>query len=119
MQRLAKHSFASFSDVAEICAILFGAPFGEATHAQAYDFAAASVGHANIAFGYVDCFEDVSLSRRMAIRTMPTILIIREGVEVKRMEGYHTASYVSRCIRDAESSERSAGPSHSEAALRL
>jgi thioredoxin-like negative regulator of GroEL len=80
---------------------MFLAPRGEASMAQAIDFADAWASHPGPAFGYVDAFDDVALSRFFEIRVLPTMLVLRDGEEVVRLEGRWPASSIARALAAA------------------
>lgn len=84
-------TFDAFTARRGVSAVLFVAPPGEASMEQAIDFAATWASHPGTAFGYVDAFQDVALSRYFEIRVLPTTLVLRDGEEVVRLEGRHSA----------------------------
>jgi hypothetical protein len=100
MKRLSKQAFDPFVQDG-VSAIMFLAPRGEASMAQAIDFAAAWASHRGPAFGYVDAFDDVALSRFFEIRVLPTTLVLRDGEEVVRLEGRCPAASIACAIAAA------------------
>ncbi len=100
MKRLSREAFDPFVQDG-VSAIMFLAPRGEASMAQAIDFAAAWASHPGPAFGYVDAFDNVALSRFFEIRVLPTTLVLRDGEEVVRLEGRCPAASIARAIAAA------------------
>lgn len=105
MKRLSREAFGPFVQDG-VSAIMFLAPRGEASMAQAIDFAAAWASHPGPAFGYVDAFVDVALSRFFEIRVLPTTLVLRDGEEVVRLEGRCPAASIARAIAAAGARRR-------------
>lgn len=101
MRRLALETFDSFVEQPSAAAILFVAPSGEASWAQAFDFATAGSTCRDACFGYVDVFEEVRLARRWSVRVLPTVLIFRGGTLISRLEGRHEASTIMQLINGA------------------
>jgi hypothetical protein len=102
VKRLSKMTFDGFAVRPGVAAVMFVAPSGEASMEQAMDFAATWASHPGMAFGYVDSFDDVALSRFFEIRVLPTMLVLRDGEEVARLEGRHGASSLSCAVETAE-----------------
>lgn len=92
MKRLSLETFGSFVGEANISAIMFGSPTGDATRDQAIEFADAWTRRGDVSFGYVDAFEQVALARSFSIRVLPTTLVLRDGEVVARYEGRHHLS---------------------------
>ncbi len=90
MKRLGMETIGRFLSEADVAAVMFGAPTGEATMNQAVEFAGAWRRCKEVSFGYVDAFEEVALARSLAIRVLPTTLVVRNGKIVERYEGRHS-----------------------------
>jgi hypothetical protein len=101
VRRLSAKIFDRFVTESDVAAVLFVAPCGEASMAQAIDFAAAWADHPHARFGYVDAFQDVSLARVLEIRRLPTILVLRGGEEVSRLEGRQSALSIACALKGA------------------
>lgn len=93
MKRLTPSTLEAFLRDSETAVLMFGATNGEATMAQAEQFAIAWAEHRSEAgFGYVDAFAHAKSARTFSIRVLPTILVLRGGVVLARLEG-RCASY--------------------------
>jgi hypothetical protein len=101
VKRLDKLSFDGFAARRGVAAVMFLAPRGEACMEQAIDFAVTSANHTAAAFGFVDAFQDVALCRLFEIRVLPTVLVLRDGGEITRLEGRHAAAKISSAIAAA------------------
>lgn len=90
MKRLSLETFNSFVEGANIVAVMFGAPAGDATKEQAIEFADTWRKRRDVGFGYVDAFEQIALARSFSIRVLPTTLVLRNGKVVAKYEGRHS-----------------------------
>jgi hypothetical protein len=101
VKRLTKLTFDDFAASLSVAAVMFIAPQREVSMRQAVDFAAAWAAHPGMAFGYVDSFDDIALSRCLEIRVLPTTLVLIDGEEIARLEGWHTQSRISHVLEVA------------------
>ena len=76
---------------------MIGAPLGEATMAQAVEFANAWAEHRGEAdFGYVDAFENIAAARSFAVPVLPTTLVLRRGEASARTVQANLATRIRR-----------------------
>jgi hypothetical protein len=102
MQRLTNDTLQPFISERGVSAIMFGAPDGEATMAQAIDFADAWLDcHDEAHFGYIDAFENAAAARAYAVRVLPTTMIARDGEIVAWIEGRHASTVIAAAIANA------------------
>jgi thioredoxin-like negative regulator of GroEL len=95
MKRVTPEMLSDMLDDNAKTVLLFGAPTGEPTMAQASDFADAWTDHHDrAAFGYVDAFAHVSLARAFGIRVLPTTLVMDGHDVVARLEGRCSAARI-------------------------
>jgi hypothetical protein len=101
MQRLNDATLSDFLGDPGLAVVMFGAPEGEATMAQAVEFAHAWLECRDEAsFGYVDAFESVAAARAYAVRVLPTTIIARRGEILAWIEGRHAGARVIEAVRD-------------------
>ena len=62
-------------------------------------FEAASEKHADIVFGKIDTDEEQELARRFSVRTIPTLMVIRDGILLASQVGAVPAPAVEELIR--------------------
>ena len=109
MQRLTHDAIAAFAQANPTALILFGAPMGEATMNQALDFAEAWAAHRQAAgFAYVDAFAEIAAARAYKVRVLPTILALRHGEVVERLEGGTSAPRLAAALANAAAPARAA-----------
>jgi hypothetical protein len=102
MQRLNDDTLQPFINERGVSAIMFGATDGEATMAQAIDFADAWLDcHDEASFGYVDALENGAAARAYAVRVLPTTMIARDGEIVAWIEGRHASTVIATAIANA------------------
>jgi hypothetical protein len=102
MQRLNNETLQLFVHERGLSAIMFGAPDGEATMAQAIDFADAWLDcHDEANFGYIDAFANAAAARACAVRVLPTTMIARDGEIVAWIEGRHASTVIAAAIANA------------------
>lgn len=102
MQRLSNTTLQSFITERGVSAVMFGAPTGESTMAQAIDFADAWLeAHDDASFGYIDAFDNVAAARAYAVRVLPTTMIARDGEIIAWIEGRCSSTRIAQAIRNA------------------
>jgi hypothetical protein len=102
MQRLNNDTLQPFVNERGVSAIMFGATDGEATMAQAIDFADAWLDcHDEANFGYIDALENGAAARAYAVRVLPTTMIARDGEIVAWIEGRHASTVIAAAITSA------------------
>lgn len=102
MQRLNDATLRDFLREPGVCAVMFGAPEGEATMAQAVEFADAWLEcHDEAGFGYVDALENVATARAYGVRVLPTTMIFDNGEVVAWIEGRHASVRTVQAVRSA------------------
>ena len=70
--------------------VLFGSHHGKPTLAQAHVFADLWADrHADICFGYIDALCNEIAKKRYAVRLLPTLLVVRDGRVLAKLEGFH------------------------------
>ena len=70
--------------------VLFGSHNGKPTLAQAHVFADLWADrHADIRFGYIDALCNEAAKKSFAVRLLPTLLVVREGYVIAKLEGFH------------------------------
>ncbi len=70
--------------------VLFGSHYGKPTLAQAHVFADLWADRFNdIRFGYVDALCCEAAKKRYAVRMLPTLLLVRDGRAIGKLEGFH------------------------------
>ena len=70
--------------------VLFGSHHGKPTLAQAHVFADLWADrHADIRFGYIDALCNEAAKKRYAVRLLPTLLVVRDGRVIAKLEGFH------------------------------
>lgn len=99
MQRVTSENLSGVLSSASRAVLLFGAPSGAPTMAQAVAFADAWVDlHDSATFGHVDAVADVSLARRFGLRLLPTTVIVENGDIVSRFEGHCSARQIATAL---------------------
>jgi len=102
MQRLNNDTLQPFINERGVSVIMFGAPDGEATMAQAIDFADAWFDcHDEANFGYIDAFANAVAARAYAVRVLPTTMIARDGEIIAWIEGRHASTIITSAIGNA------------------
>lgn len=103
MQRLNTATLSDFLSEPDVGAVMFGAPHGEATLDQSFQFAEAWLEcHDEANFGYIDAFENVAAARSYAVRVLPTTMIVSNGEVVAWIEGRHSSIRIAQAIRNVE-----------------
>ncbi|MFZ2031316.1 MAG: thioredoxin family protein [Vitreimonas sp.] len=70
--------------------VLFGSHNGKPTLAQSHVFAELWADRLNdMRFGYVDALCSEASKKHYAVRMLPTILVVRDGCVVGKLEGFH------------------------------
>ena len=70
--------------------VLFGSHNGKPTLAQAHVFAELWADrNAKMRFGYIDALCCEAAKKRYTVRMLPTILVVRDGRVVGKLEGFH------------------------------
>jgi thioredoxin-like negative regulator of GroEL len=70
--------------------VLFGSHNGKPTLAQAHVFADLWADrHRDVRFGYVDALAHEAAKKRYAVRVLPTLLVVRDGRVISKLEGFH------------------------------
>lgn len=89
MKRVNPETLSSVLAGAAKTVLLFGAPTGDRTMAQASVFAELWIAHRDsVAFAYVDAFDHVKLARAYKIGRLPTTLVLEGDQIVARFDGF-------------------------------
>jgi thioredoxin 1 len=70
--------------------VLFGSHNGKPTLAQSHIFAELWADRfSDIRFGYIDALCSEAARKRHAVRLLPTMLAVRDGRVIEKLEGFH------------------------------
>jgi len=90
MQKLDDETLPDFVRGSGLSLVLFGSHNGKPTLAQAHVFADLWADrHSDIRFGYIDALCNEAAKKRFAVRLLPTLLIVRDGCAIAKLEGFH------------------------------
>lgn len=102
MKKVTDNTLPQFLAQSDIAVLMVGAPSGQATMDQACELTRAWLDHRDAAaFGYLDAFEEPATTRGLAIRLVPTTLVIAGGDVVARLEGAASAARIASAILGA------------------
>ena len=90
MKKLNDETLHHFVGAGGLCVVLLGSHNGKPTLAQAHVFADLWADrHRDIRFGYVDALCCELARKRYAVRLLPTLLVVRGGRVIAKLEGFH------------------------------
>lgn len=102
MKRLNTRTLEAFLHDDRPAVLLVGDTEGRATMAQAVEFALlwAECGAA-VRFAYIDAAESPAAAHQLRIRSLPTTLVLQDGLERVRFEGVHARASIEDAFFDA------------------
>lgn len=101
LQRLDDETLPGFVRGRGLRLVLFGSHNGRPTLAQAHVFADLWADrHADIGFGYIDALCNEAAKKRFAVRLLPTLLVVREGAVIAKLEGFHDRVRLEAALSD-------------------
>ncbi len=90
MKKLDDETLVHFMGKSGLGLVLLGSHNGKPTLAQAHVFADLWADrHNDIRFGYVDALCCELARKRYAVRLLPTLLVVRDGRMIAKLEGFH------------------------------
>lgn len=92
MNRLYDETLHEFANAPGLCVIMFGAPNGRPSMAQAEIMAQTWADRPDIRFGHIDALTNENATRLFRIRTLPTTLVFLEGALVAHLGGFQNRS---------------------------
>jgi hypothetical protein len=104
MERLDEDTLADFLQSGEVAVVLFGAPTGRPTLAQAQEFALVWADQPDAArFGYLDALDNEAARRAFGIRILPTSVVFCKGVAAVKLEGFRSGRTIEAALRSLAS----------------
>jgi len=80
--------------------VLFGSHNGKPTLAQAHVFAELWADRLyDIRFGYINALCCEAAKKRYAVRMLPTLLVVRDGRVVSKLEGFHARERLESALK--------------------
>jgi thioredoxin 1 len=108
MHRLTEDSLPNFIAQPGMALVLFGASSGRPTLAQAQECADLWADRAaEIRFGHIDSLAHAAMAKTFAVRALPTMLVLRDGEVIAKLEGFHTRARLESAL-DARLEARAA-----------
>ena len=101
LQRFDDETLPGFVRGSGLQLVLFGSHNGRPTLAQAQVFADLWADrHADIRFGYIDALCNGAARKRFAVRLLPTLLVVRDGNVIAKLEGFHDRARLEAALSD-------------------
>ena len=101
MQKLDDETLPAFVGGGGLRLVLFGSHNGKPTLAQAHVFADLWADrHGDIDFGYVDALCNETAKKRFGVRLLPTLLVVRRGRVIAKLEGFHDRARLEAALSD-------------------